>query len=84
MEPKYNIIKGPHCTCFSWFSCSQKHTSKVLLSDAGFQLQSLEFMLGNGTEEEAAGGQPPAEEKTFDFRNCESYLIAKAKKKFIS
>lgn len=47
----------------------QKLTTRVLLSDPGFQLQSLEFMLGGNIEEGAVGNQSTSGEKVFDFRN---------------
>ncbi|XP_053378439.1 E3 ubiquitin-protein ligase RNF123-like [Mercenaria mercenaria] len=52
--------------------CQEKVTD-VLLSDHGFQITALEFMLGNHDKKEtgATGGLKPMKEKQFDFRNYE-------------
>lgn len=47
----------------------QKLTTQVLLSDPGFQLQSLEFMLGDNVEGGAAVAQSSSGDKTFDLKN---------------
>ena len=46
----------------------------MLLCDPGFQLHSLEFMLGGSIEDGAAGNQSESGEKIFDFRNFECIL----------
>lgn len=52
---------------------SQDLVTNVLLSDHGFQISALEFMLGNpdNTEAGAVARRDHLEEKHFDFRNYE-------------
>jgi len=60
---------------------SPKLVTRILLSDAGFQLGALEFMLGSHDNESRTEGATAAaasvkkmNDKPFDFQTCE-YLV---------
>ncbi|XP_052781635.1 E3 ubiquitin-protein ligase RNF123-like [Mya arenaria] len=73
--PMLSVVAGILTTLISKSdSDCQKLVTKLLLSDAGFQLSAIEFMLGNhgdDKEQEAGATASPkkSKEKPFDFRN---------------
>ncbi|WAR26433.1 RN123-like protein [Mya arenaria] len=74
-SPKFQSLLADLLHSEPDLATSQKLVTKLLLSDAGFQLSAIEFMLGNhgdDKEQEAGATASPkkSKEKPFDFRNC--------------